>query len=80
MKTVLSVKINPMCELVLSTIILRYKEGNTYWLLEEYGTIEALCIKYQINRENDYYDTGHLVGRKCKTGIKEGITIFKGYN
>lgn len=82
MKTILSVKIHPMCELVLSLVTLKFKEDkcDSYCQLEEYGTIEDLCVKYLIiRRGHDNFDSDHLVGKKCSIGIKDGKTIFEHY-
>lgn len=79
MKTVLSVQLHEMSELVLSKITLRYREENIYSFLEDLGTVETLCAKYQIGRsENGSFNVNHF-GRKCMLGIENGITFFKGF-
>ena len=80
MKTVLSVHLSEMCELVQSTLTLRYKDGNDLSLLEEIETIENLCRKFGlIPVVNEGFSDRHLLGRKFKSKIKDGKTYFMGY-
>lgn len=79
MKKIISVQLSEKCELVLSEVKLYYEEGNYYSFMEEIGTIENLCAKYQIIKKNETYDFGHLIGKKCSLGVQDGITIFLGY-
>lgn len=82
MKTILSVKINPMCEMVHSILILKYIdiEGGGYSFLEDHDTIENLCTKYQIIRGDKIpFIYKHLKGRKCMVSVMNGKTTFEGY-
>jgi hypothetical protein len=80
MKKIIKVQLSPMCELVQSIMTLYYEEENYYSFMEEKGTIEDLCTKYQIiKNENETYDSRHLVGKKCRLTVKDGKTIFLGY-
>jgi len=80
MKKILSVQLSLKCEAVLSDVLLYYEEGSYYSFMEEKGTIENLCAKYQIiKKENGSYDSSHLVGRKCRLKVNGGKTFFLGY-
>ena len=78
-KTIRAVKISPMALAVLSSVIVEYYEGDDYSFLEEHGTIEGLCSKFDISKENDSYDCRHLSGKKCILTVEEGKTIFLSY-
>ncbi len=80
MKKIISVQLSQKCEAVLSNVHVYYHEGSYYSFMEKKGTIENLCAKYQIiKKENELYDSRHLVGRKCRLGVKDGKTFFLGY-
>jgi len=80
MKTIQEIRLYEMSEAVLSYVKVKYKERADYSISEEYGTIQALCAKYQIiRRKNREHFYAHLMGKKCKVVIKNGATIFEGY-
>lgn len=80
MNTIQSVTPHLMSAPVLSMVTVKYYDGINHSVSEEYGTIEALCRKYDIiERENNVFEVGHLIGRKCMVSIENGATVFIGY-
>ena len=68
------------CEAVLSQVVLRYQEANHCSFLEIWDTMENLYAKFQIIKGDDGLNHWeHLIGRKFKTQINNGRTIFMGY-
>lgn len=77
---ILSIQLHEMSEAVLSYVSIKYREGNMYNIIEEYGTIAELCIKYKLIRlESGMYDGQHHIGRRCLVSLKDGKTIFERY-
>ena len=77
---IVSVQLHEMCEAVHSSVSIKYREGNMYNIIEEYGTIAELCIKFKlIKRKSGLYDGRHHIGRKCVVFLKDGQTIFERY-
>ena len=77
---IMSIQLHEMCELVHSYVSIKHSEGNTYNNIEEYGTIDELCLKYKlIKRQNGLHDGSHHIGRKCVVFLRDGQTMFERY-
>ena len=74
------IQLHEMCKAVHSNITVRYLEGNGYSFFEDHGTIDELCIKYQlVKHENGLYYWQQHIGKKCLVSLKDGKTIFERY-
>lgn len=78
MKKIIAIQLIEKGGMGLSDVKLYYEEGNYYSFVEEKGTIENLCVKYKITK-NEIGLYKFPIGKRCWLDIQDGITIFLGY-